>query len=167
MKRGIISYLIEIIFIIGLLLFAYYIINNSDYKKINKAFIENNNIAISIKENNNYYLKPMSDSYAQDNALCSVINIRNYNDNNINYKLFMRIKKDKKINFQNLKIRVDNDIFRLNTKYDYEDDEYQYFDLVHKNVDVNNDVNFAMWLDENVNDVNNYNFSYNFYVERI
>lgn len=166
MKRGIISYLIEIIITIGLIAFSYYLITNCQLNKLDKEFIEDKNISINVTNNNNS-LKPMSDSYALNNLDNTIIKVKNYNDNEVDYKLFMRIKKGNELDFEQLKIKVDNDVFRLNTKYDYEDEEYLYFDLTHKKIDDSNNVNFAMWLDENIENYNNYSFSYNFYIERI
>ena len=166
MKRGIISYIIEIIITTGLIYFSYYMISNCQVNKLDKKFIEDNNISINITNNNNS-LKPMSDSYALNNLDNTIINVKNYNDNEIDYKLLMRIKKGNELDFEQLKIKLDNEVFRLNTKYVYEDEEYIYFDLTHKKVDDLNNVNFAMWLDENIENYNNYSFSYNFYIERI
>ena len=167
MKKGIGFYIGEIIFILVFLCFTYYMVNNCAYSKIDKKFVEDNNIAVNIVNNNSKVLEPMSDLYAKNNLDNTVINVVNYNSNNIEYKLFMRIKKDNKLDFSELKIKVDDDIFRLNSKYDYEDDDYLYFDLAHKKINNENNVNFAMWLDEDVKDYNNYKFSYNFYVESI
>ena len=167
MKKGIGFYVLEILFIIGFICFTYYMINNGAYSKIDKKFVEDNNIAVSILNNNNKVLRPMSDIYARNSLESTIINIKNYNSNDIEYKLFMRIRKNNNLDYSDLKIKVDNEIYSLDTRYDWEDNDYLYFDLVHKKVKDYNNVKFAMWLDENVGDYSNYNFSYNFYVESI
>lgn len=166
MKKSIVSYIIEIIFITFLVIFSYFMINNSAYAKVDKNFVEDNNIKIDII-NNNIYLQPMNDEYAKNNLKDTIINITNYNSKNISYKFYMQIKKDKQINYDNLKVKVDNQIFSLSSKYSHEDNDYVYFDLIHKNINKTNNINFNMWLDENTKDYSNYTFSYNFSIERI
>lgn len=166
MNKGIVSYLVEIVMAVIVIIITLYMVNNNSLSKVDKDFVMDNNIAVKILENNSSVLRPMSDRYAKDNAGNIVINVTNYNNDSVNYKLFMRVEKNNNLNYNYLKIKVDDDIFRLNTKYDYEDEDYLYFDIGHKNVDNYNNVNFAMWLDEDAV-YDNYSFSYNFYIERI
>lgn len=166
MKRGILYYVVEIVFVIMLVIFTGYIVNNNSLNSVDIDFIKDNNLAINYHDNSDV-LMPMSDSYAMNNIDKSVINVTNYNSDDIEYKLFMRVKKDKDLDFNQLKVMLNDDIFRLYSKYDYEDSNYLYFDLAHQKVNNINNVNFAMWLDKSVDNSSLYSFSYNFYIERI
>jgi len=166
MKRSISGLVIEIIITLSLVVVSYILCDDLN-KKLSQDAIKNNSVSLEIIKSNNGLLYPMTDSYAKNNVDDTVLNILNYNNNDVNCRLLMLIQKKDKFNYDNLKIRIDNEIFILNSKYLCEDDNYLYFDLAHREIDKNKNVSFAMWLDENTNDLSNNSFTYNFTVEQI
>ena len=163
-KDSIILPIIEIILMVFIIIIAYITVNNYN-NSLNNDYI-NNNLSIKI-DNNNNTLYVLNDIDAIQKLENNVINISNYNNENTKYKLIMKIKKDRQLDYKLIKIKIDDQIFRLDNKYIKEDNNYIYFDLTHQNVDKEDEIKFIMWLNEEVKDPSDYIFSYNFYVETI
>lgn len=163
-KDSIILPIIEIILMVFIIIIAYITVNNYN-NSLNNDYI-NNNLSIKI-DNNNNTLYVLNDIDAIQKLENNVINISNYNNENTKYKLIMKIKKDRQLDYKLIKIKIDDQIFSLDNKYIKEDNNYLYFDLTHQNVDKEDEIKFIMWLNEEVKDPSDYIFSYNFYVETI
>ena len=163
-KDSIILPIIEIILMIFIIIIAYITVNNYN-NSLNNDYI-NNNLSIKI-DNNNNTLYVLNDIDAIQKLENNVINISNYNNENTKYKLIMKIKKDRQLDYKLIKIKIDDQIFSLDNKYIKEDNNYLYFDLTHQNIDKEDEIKFIMWLNEEVKDPSDYIFSYNFYVETI
>ena len=163
-KDSIILPIIEIILMVFIIIIAYITVNNYN-NSLNNDYI-NNNLSIKI-DNNNNTLYVLNDIYAIQKLENNVINISNYNNENTKYKLIMKIKKDRQLDYKLIKIKIDDQIFSLDNKYIKEDNNYLYFDLTHQNIDKEDEIKFIMWLNEEVKDPSDYIFSYNFYVETI
>ena len=156
-----------VVFIILVTTYSYWDRLDNKMEKSN-LIAQNNSLGINIVENNISKLYPMTDEYAIENIDDTIINISNTYKDNLNYKLGMKINKNNNLDYKHLKIKVNNEIYSLDSRYDGEDQDYVYFDLIKKEIDTNSDVNFAMWLDEDAYKKNNvYNFTYSFYVEKI
>ena len=163
-KDSIILPIIEIILMVFIIIIAYITVNNYN-NSLNNDYI-NNNLSIKI-DNNNNTLYVLNDIDAIQKLENNVINISNYNNENTKYKLIMKIKKDRQLDYKLIKIKIDDQIFGLDNKYIKEDNNYLYFDLTHQNIDKEDEIKFIMWLNEEVKDPSDYIFSYNFYVETI
>lgn len=163
-KDSIILPIIEIILMVFIIIIAYITVNNYN-NSLNNDYI-NSNLSIKI-DNNNNTLYVLNDIDAIQKLENNVINISNYNNENTKYKLIMKIKKDRQLDYKLIKIKIDDQIFSLDNKYIKEDNNYLYFDLTHQNVDKEDEIKFIMWLNEEVKDPSDYIFSYNFYVETI
>ncbi len=163
-KDSIILPIIEIILMVFIIIIAYITVNNYN-NSLNNDYI-NNNLSIKI-DNNNNTLYVLNDIDAIQKLENNVINISNYNNENTKYKLIMKIKKDRQLDYKLIKIKIDDQIFSLDNKYIKEDNNYLYFDLTHQNIDKEDEIKFIMWLNEEVKDPSDYIFSYNFYVETI
>lgn len=166
MIKSIRGLIIEIIITLFLVVVSYVLCDDLN-NRLSSSSVKNNSVSVEIIKSNKTMLYPMTDSYARNNVDDTVLNILNYNNDDINCRLLMLIEKEEDLNYNNLKIKVDEDIFSLDKRYLYEDDSYLYFDLAHREIDKNKNISFAMWLDENTNDLSNYNFTYNFLVEKI
>ena len=163
-KDSIILPIIEIILMVFIIIIAYITVNNYN-NSLNNDYI-NSNLSIKI-DNNNNTLYVLNDIDAIQKLENNVINISNYNNENTKYKLIMKIKKDRQLDYKLIKIKIDDQIFSLDNKYIKEDNNYLYFDLTHQNIDKEDEIKFIMWLNEEVKDPSDYIFSYNFYVETI
>ena len=163
-KDSIILPIIEIILMVFIIIIAYITVNNYN-NSLNNDYI-NNNLSIKI-DNNNNTLYVLNDIDAIQKLENNVINISNYNNENTKYKIIMKIKKDRQLDYKLIKIKIDDQIFSLDNKYIKEDNNYLYFDLTHQSIDKEDEIKFIMWLNEEVKDPSDYIFSYNFYVETI
>jgi len=166
MEKTVISYILEICILLCVICVSF-ILCKEVGESLNSENVKMNSLSLEIIENNYDMLYPMTDNYAKNNLEGIVLNISNYNKNDINCRLLMVLEKDKDLEYNNLKIKVDEEIFSLDNRYVYEDDDFLYFDLTHREVDKNENINFAMWLDENTKDLSKYSFTYNFLVEKI
>jgi len=120
-----------------------------------------NNLTINIKENNNYYLYPMTDEYAQNNLETNVIEIVNLDKKEKEYNLYLKVDKSSTMNIDNLKFSFNGNINKLNELYEYEDDNYTYYKVFDNKIENKDYINYIFWLDAD-SKMNSTNLIYNF-----
>lgn len=157
--------IIEILVMLLVIVFTGMLCRNLN-NNISSEVVSNNSIDIKVVKNNNNLLYPMTDSYASNNSDETILNISNYSNKGVKCRLLMMIKNEDNLDYNVLKVKIDDEIFNLNNKYIYEDENYLYFDLTHKQIDKQSNISFAMWLDENTKEFNN-SVVYNFSVQKI
>lgn len=163
---GVKGYIIEIFILVTIIIATSFIYSDNELDdKLDKAI--NDNLVLDYDYNKITTLMPMSDKRGVEKKDNGVIRVTNYNNKKLDYRVIMKVTNDKKIDYSYLKIELNNQVFSLDSKYLYEDDDYLYFDITHSNIDDIDNFGFNMWLDENVDNINDYRFNYNFIVEKI
>lgn len=157
--------IIEIIMMIFIIIISCILVNNYN-NNFNKEIIENNNLAINLNDNTDK-LYVLSDEEASKKLKSATINISNYNNNVIKYRLIMKVKKNNNLNYEMIKMKLNDQIFNLATKYSYEDNNYLYFELIRSNIDKENKIEYAIWLNEEIVNYYDYKLNYKFYVETV
>jgi len=106
-----------------------------------------NNLTMSIKESDNYYLYPMTDEYAQNNLENNVIEIVNLDKKEKEYNLYLKVDKSSTMNIDSLKFSFNGNITKLNDLYEYEDDNYNYYKINDNKIENKDYINYIFWLD--------------------
>ena len=92
------------------------------------------NLSINVVNRNEYYLFPMTDEYAIDNLEKNTIKVSNYNDDNKEYSLYLKVDKNSTTDINSLNFMFNDKIIDFNEIYSYEDENYIYYQVYHNNV---------------------------------
>ena len=110
----------------------------------------------------------MTDEYALNNLSNNVLTINNNDNSEKTYKLVLKVSKDTTIELNNIKFKVEDSIIELdNTSYEDNDNYYYEFNpsSLHKNEKIN--INYILWLDENIKELTGNDLIYSFEVKTI
>lgn len=125
-------------------------------------------LALTIVEKSNNELYPMTDNYAINNLNKSTICITNSSNREINYQLLLKVNKESSIGLNNLKLRIGNNITKLDN-YQYEDEGNYYYSVYSSKLgrEDNTNVDYLIWLDENTSIITGNNLIYSFEIKSI
>ena len=121
------------------------------------------NLSINVVNRNEYYLFPMTDEYAIENLEKNTIKVSNYNDDNKEYSLYLKVDKNSTTDINSLNFMFNDKIIDFNEIYSYEDENYIYYQVYHNNVRKCDYIDYIFWLKED-SKITNINFIYSFEV---
>ena len=159
--RGLLLEIVALVFIIIITIIVWPNLKEEHLKKTEVVMNYVNNLSIKTVNKEDYYLFPMTDEYAIDNLRRNTIEIKNNDNVNKEYILFLKIDKNYIDNINLLKFMFNNNIIDFNDAYSYEDDNYVYYQVYNNNVKNNDYVDYIYWIKSD-NENMNINFKYSF-----
>lgn len=120
-------------------------------------------LSINVVNRKEYYLFPMTDEYAINNLEKSTIKVSNYNDDNKQYSLYLKVDKNSTINVDKLNFMFNDKIIDFNETYSHQDENYVYYQVYQNNVREYDYIDYIFWLKED-SEITNVNFIYSFEV---
>ena len=159
--RGLLLEIVALTFIIIITIIVCPNLKKEHLKETEVVMNYVNNLSIKTVNQEYYYLFPMTDEYAIDNLRRNTIEIKNNDNVNKEYILFLKIDKNYIDNINSLKFMFNNNIIDFNDAYSYEDDNYVYYQVYNNNVKNNDYVDYIYWIKSD-NENMNINFKYSF-----
>lgn len=159
--RGLLLEIVAFTFIIIINIIVWTNLKEEHLKKTEVVMNYVNNLSIKTVNKEDYYLFPMTDEYAIDNLRRNTIEIKNNDNVNKEYILFLKIDKNYIDNINSLKFMFNNNIIDFNDAYSYEDDNYVYYQVYNNKVKNNDYVDYIYWIKSD-NENMNINFKYSF-----
>ena len=159
--RGLLLEIVALVFIIIITIIVWPNLKEEHLKKTEVVMNYVNNLSIKTVNKEDYYLFPMTDEYAIDNLRRNTIEIKNNDNVNKEYILFLKIDKDCIDNINSLKFMFNNNIIDFNDVYSYEDGNYVYYQVYNNDVKDNDYVDYIYWIKSD-NENMNINFKYSF-----
>lgn len=159
--RGLLLEIVALTFIIIITIIVCPNLKKEHLKETEVVMNYVNNLSIKTVNQEDYYLFPMTDEYAIDNLRRNTIEIKNNDNVNKEYILFLKIDKNYIDNINSLKFMFNNNIIDFNDAYSYEDDNYVYYQVYNNNVKNNDYVDYIYWIKSD-NENMNINFKYSF-----
>lgn len=159
--RGLLLEIVALTFIIIITIIVCPNLKEEHLKETEVVMNYVNNLSIKTVNQEDYYLFPMTDEYAIDNLRRNTIEIKNNDNVNKEYILFLKIDKNYIDNINLLKFMFNNNIIDFNDAYSYEDDNYVYYQVYNNNVKNNDYVDYIYWIKSD-NENMNINFKYSF-----
>ncbi len=160
--------IMEIFMVIAFVIGSYFIWNSLNKSELFEL-LENNHLPtsyayIEVLTENQYNMYPMQDEEAMNNLLPNSIQMINNTYFNTEYALGIKVKKTSTLDYQNLKISIQNKASYLKDYYVAEDNLFYYFKLEEGSLQAKTiKYDIKLWLDIEANkETSGTSFEYEF-----